>query len=144
MNKVRSAATAAIFALFATAHADAKPTALIKETNLRREPTTASDVVILIPKGTRIDIGQCTKGWCKASWNGQEGYVIIQNLALAAMRPLPGRVIRGVPYEDADVYAAEPAYPPPPPPAYNDYGPSYPRPYYYGGPYIGFDGGSRW
>ena len=69
--------------------------------------------------------------------------MIIQTLALAPMRPPAGRVIPGVPYESADVYAAERAYPPPPPPAYYDYGHYYPRPYYYG-PYVGFGWGTRW
>ena len=141
MNIVRMAASAAMIAILMTCGASAKPIAATRDTNLRKEPRTDSEILTLVPKGTKVDVGQCANGWCKVSWNGQDGYIIVQNLALASIRP-PGVVAREAygapePYPPAPAYGP-PAYGPPPygPPAYG-YAPyygSYYGPYaYYGG-----------
>jgi len=142
MNKTRVAASAAMISILMSAGANAKPTATIKETNLRKEPTTDSEVLTLVPKGTKVEVGQCTKGWCKVSYEGQDGYMIIQNLVLANVRPPPG-VVAGDRYGPPNAYPPQP-YPPAPvygPPTYYGYGPYYP---YYGyGPYAYWGWGRR-
>ena len=136
MNVARLAVSAAIFAIFGADLAAAKPTTVVAEVNLRKGPGTDSEVITLIPKGTMVEVGACTNGWCKVSWNGQDGYSIATNLGLGPppmrRRPLP---------DDYD-------YPPPPgtygppgyvvgPPVYYGYGPpAYYGPYYR--PYYGF------
>jgi hypothetical protein len=61
-----------------------KPIATTGETNLRKAPGTESVILTLIPKGTRVEVGDCRNGWCRVSWNGQDGYAIARNLDTAA------------------------------------------------------------
>jgi uncharacterized protein YraI len=139
MNYAGIAASAAIFTLLSTVAATAKPITTTGDTNLRKSPGTSSEVLTLIPKGTSVEVGNCTNGWCQVSLNGQDGYVIAQNLGMAARRASrrPADV-----EEEADEEIGPPVYGPGRayvvgPPAYYGYGP-----YYYDyGPYYGFYGG---
>jgi hypothetical protein len=126
MSFVRAAASAAIVTLLSAACATAKPIATSAETNLRKGPGTDSEVLTLVPKGTTVEVGKCTNGWCAASLNGQDGYVIARNVGLAPRRRRPGSDV----YEEEVV--AGPAYGPP----------GYYRPYPYYGyrPYYGYYG----
>lgn len=130
MTLARIAASAAVFTLLSAVCATAKPIATSAETNLRKEPGTKSDVVTLIPKGTTVEVGKCSNGWCQASLNGQDGYVIARNVGMAPVR----RPLRG-----AQVYDEEIDDDYGPPPAY------YGAPAYYGyygpGPYYGYGWG---
>jgi uncharacterized protein YraI len=131
MRFAQAAASAAILILLSAASATAKPIATSTNTNLRKSPGTDSEVLTLIPKGTTVEIGKCTKGWCEASLNGQNGYVIARNVGMAPRRaPFRPQV-----YDEID---EGPVYEPP----------AYYRPYpYYGYPYYGYRGwgwGWRW
>ncbi len=137
MSFLRIAASAAIFTLVTAFGATAKPIATTAETNLRKSPGTDSPVLTIIPKGTSVEVGKCTNGWCEASLDGQNGYAIARNLGMA-----PARRARFVPQvydEDVEVVG---------PPVYYGYRPYYGfRPYYGYGPYGGYYGGwgyRRW
>jgi Bacterial SH3 domain len=127
MSFVRIAASAALVSLLSTAGATAKPIATTADTNLRKSAGTDSQVLTLIPKGTTVEIGKCSNGWCEASLNGQDGFVIGQNVGMAPKRrpPPPGA---GEVLEEID----------------DGYGPParyYGAPVYYGygyGPYYGY------
>ncbi len=97
--------------------ATAKPVATTAETNLRKSPGTSSEVVTLIPKGTTVELGKCINGWCEASVDGKDGYVIGRNVGIGP-RPAP----RSAPqvYDEEEV-VDEPVYVRPP---------VYCRPYY--------------
>jgi uncharacterized protein YraI len=82
MTFVRAAASAAIITLLSTVGATAKPVATTAETNLRKSPGTNSEVVTLIPKGTTVEVGKCTNGWCEASVDGKDGFVIGRNVGM--------------------------------------------------------------
>lgn len=126
MSFVRAAASAAIVTLLSAACATAKPITTTAETNLRKGPGTDSEVLTLIPKGTTVEVGKCTNGWCAASLNGQDGYVIARNVGLAPRRPPPGSDVVEEEVVDGPVYGP-PVYGPP------GYGPPvYYRPYPYG------------
>ncbi len=139
MSITRLAVIATMLAALSTA-ASAKPVTVTSETNLRKAPGTNSEVITLIPKGEKVEAGSCDAGWCKVTWNGQDGYAIGRNLGLA---PSARRVVRR--YADAEeydddaevVYAPGPGYVVGPPvyPGYYGYGP-----YYYGG----WGGGWGW
>ena len=73
-----------------SAIAAAKPVTLSAETNLRKAPGTKSEAIGLMPKGTEVEVGECDSGWCKVTWDGQEGYAIARNL---------GMVVPGAPRE---------------------------------------------
>jgi hypothetical protein len=139
MNFSRLAASAAILTMLSAGLALARPAAVTSDVNLRKGPGTDSEVITLIPRGTMVEVGPCTNGWCEVSWNGQNGYSIATNLGLGgprfARRPPPG------PGDGGD-YPPPPggAYPPPPavvvggPPVYYGPYPYYARPYYGYGP----------
>jgi uncharacterized protein YraI len=143
MSFVRIAASAVIFAALSAACATAKPIVTTGDTNLRKAPGTASPVLTLIPKGTSVEVGKCTNGWCQASFDGQDGYVIGQNVGMAAARRPPPR---GPMVADEEVvdegYGPPVVYGPPRvyygPPGYYGYGP------YYRGWGWGWGGGWRW
>jgi hypothetical protein len=133
MNVVRVAAYAAIISILSVAGATAKPIVISADTNLRKSPGTDSQILTLIPMGTTVEVGKCTNGWCEASLNGQDGFVIAQNVGMAAARRAPPR---------GQIVAEEEEYGPP---VYR------PGPYvvgppvYYGyGPYYGYYGGWGW
>jgi uncharacterized protein YraI len=134
MSFVRIAASAAIFTLVSAVGATAKPVTTSTDTNLRKSPGTDSPVLTLIPRGTTVEVGKCSNGWCQASLNGQDGYVIAQNVGMATARRAPrGPEIAEEEMEDVG-----------PPVAYGApyvVGP----PVYYGyGPYYGYGWGYRW
>ena len=83
--------SAALLAAMSAAAA-AKPVTLSAETNLRKAPGTKSEAIGLMPKGTEVEVGECDAGWCKVTWDGQEGYAIARNL---------GMVVPGAPREAA-------------------------------------------
>ena len=104
MSFVRTAASAAIFTLLSAGIAIAKPVTTTGETNLRKSPGTDSEVITLIPKGTSVEVGKCTNGWCRTSFDGRDGYIIAHNVGMAAVRP----PLRG---SDEEVVDEEPAPP---------------------------------
>jgi uncharacterized protein YraI len=131
MSFVRIAASAAIFTLLSAACATAKPVTLAADTNLRKAPGTDSEVLTLMPKGTTVEVGKCSNGWCETSLDGKDGFAIAQNLGMAPRRA-PRVVEEEVEYAPPPVYGPRPAY---------VYGP----PVYYGyGPYYGYYGGWGW
>jgi uncharacterized protein YraI len=143
MSFVRIAASVVILAALSAAGATAKPIVTTGDTNLRKAPGTESAVLTLIPKGTSVEVGKCTNGWCQASFDGQDGYLIGQNVGMAAARrpplrrPMPGSedVVDGG-YGPPVVYGPPRAYYGPP--AYYPYGP------YYRGWGYGYGWGWRW
>jgi hypothetical protein len=135
MNIVRLAVGVAILTAFGTGLAVAKSTTVTAEVNLRKGPGTDNEIITLIPKGTMVDVGTCTNGWCMVTFNGMDGFSIEGNLGLAP-RPVHRPVAA-----DVDYPPPPGTYPPPPgyvvgPPVY--YGPPA---YYYGGPYYYGPGG---
>src|ERR1700679_1410491 len=134
MNFARLAASAAILTSLSVWLGAAKRVTVVSEVNLRKSPGTDSEVLTLIPKGTTVEVGKCTNGWCEASLDGKDGYVIARNVGMAARRPPP----RGPGGDEMVENIGPPEYGPRPgyvagPPVYYGYGPYYrPYPYYYG------------
>src|SRR5882724_4406863 len=110
MNFARVGTLATILTILSIGCALAKPAAVSADVNLRKAPGTGSEVLTLIPKGTKVEVGKCNNGWCQVTWNGQEGFAIARNLGLgtrtAARRRPPGGYVP----DDDDGY--EPAYGP--------------------------------
>ena len=126
MRFAGAAAYAAIVTLLSTGAATARPIATLAETNLRKAAGTDSEVVALIPKGTTVEIGKCSSGWCEASFDGKDGFVIARNVGLAP----PQAPRRGPPqvYYEEEVAVRPPAVYRPAPYFYRPY---YPYGYYY-------------
>jgi uncharacterized protein YraI len=89
MSSVRIAAWAAFLTLLPAVDAMAKPIDTTADTNLRKSPGTDSLILTLIPKGTSVEVSKCSNGWCQASLNGQDGYVIAHNVGMATARRAP-------------------------------------------------------
>jgi len=136
---------AGAFALLLTASAAAKPATAITTVNLRAEANTTSAILSKIPGGARLEIGDCTEGWCAVTFQGMSGF------AIATALDTTGRVVRRAPARPPGVGPDDdfepvapgngPAYAVAPPPVVY-YGP---RPYW--GPYYGYRrywGWRRW
>src|ERR1700691_5084328 len=89
MSFIRIAALAAIFTFLSAVGATAKPVTLTADTNLRKAPGLDAEVLTLLPKGTTVEVGKCTNGWCETSSDGKDGFAFAQNLGMAARRPPP-------------------------------------------------------
>jgi hypothetical protein len=148
MNFARLAASATLLTALSAGLAAAKPATVAADVNLRKGPGTDSEIITLIPKGTMVEVGTCTNGWCMVTWNEQEGFSIATNLGLAGPPPVRRRPPPGYDYPPPPgTYGPPPGYAvgPPvyyePPPVY--YGP--PPAYYYARPYYGgWRGGWGW
>jgi uncharacterized protein YraI len=124
MSSGRIAAWAALFTLVPAVCAMAKPVTLGGDVNLRTSPGTNSAVLTLIPKGTSLEVGKCSNGWCQISFNGQDGYVYAQKLGIAP-RPAPGGPVYAeeeIVDEGPVVYGPPPAYVVGPPVFFGFYG----------------------
>jgi hypothetical protein len=149
MNLARVMASTVILTALAIDLAAAKPATVAADVNMRKGPGTDSEIVTLIPKGTMVEVGSCTNGWCQVTWNGQDGYSIATNLGLGGPAPVRRRPMpmAGDEYDyppPPGTYGPPPGYVVGPPvyygaPAYYDYGPYY-------GPYYGprWRGGYGW
>jgi hypothetical protein len=131
----------------AAAAAPAAPSSAVTHSsvNLRNGPGTSFTVITLIPAGTSVEVHECKSGWCEATFQGQNGYIIQSSIApgasgaAARARPRPGPgygsgYYAGGPPPGAGYDEPPPGYYPPPPPAYY---------YPYGGPYYGGYWGGR-
>ena len=136
---------AGAFALLLTASAAAKPATAITTVNLRAEANTTSEVLVKIPGSGLLDVGECRDGWCAATYQGKNGFVIATAVdtsgrvpqrqgPVGMRRPVPG--VQG--YDPDDDFVPAPGYRGygPPPVVYGP-GPYY-GPGYYGPPIVGF------
>jgi len=126
MKPARLLLCAGVFAVMTATSASAKTGYAVTTVNLRSGPATTNDIVTKIPGGSRIEVNNCTNGWCEVTYQGKSGFAIETALDTS------GRVRRAPPgyYPGAPVYSGPPVYYGPP--AYY-YGPG---PYYYRyGPY---------
>lgn len=76
----------ALLALLLSSIVLAQPAQTTSNANLRAKPSTASQVLTVIPKGTVLDVS-CSGNWCKV--NGRTGYLAKSVLSLAQVQPAP-------------------------------------------------------
>jgi len=53
-----------------------EPATVTTQVNLLQAPSGQSSVVATIPRGSVIKVRECTNGWCRASWNDHDGYIL--------------------------------------------------------------------
>jgi hypothetical protein len=92
MHFARLTLCAATLLSVSAGYAVAKPVTTAADTNLRKGPGTDSEIVMLIPRGSTIDVDKCANGWCTVSWNGQNGFAFAGNVmgpTFGGFRPRP-------------------------------------------------------
>src|SRR6185503_7502632 len=99
---MKSLLCAGAFALLLAGSAAAKPGTAVTTVNLRAEANTTSEILGKIQGGSRLDVGDCTGGWCAVTWAGKSGFAIATALDLSG-RPMlrrgpPPGYIRYRPY----------------------------------------------
>jgi uncharacterized protein YraI len=131
--------------VLASVTATAAPGTAVSTVNLRAEANTSSAVLAKIPGGSRVEVGDCTGGWCAVTFQGKSGFAIqtafdMSGRARTRARGTigPRRSLRGAPPPGYDVEPAYPAYGPPVVVAPPIYGPPV---LWGGGPYWGY---RRW
>jgi hypothetical protein len=87
-------------------YAAARSVTTVADTNLRKGPATSSESLVMIPKGTTVEVEKCSNGWCEVKWNDQSGFAFAGNVmgpvlggsrrppnevSVAADMPGPGR-----------------------------------------------------
>jgi uncharacterized protein YraI len=107
MNLARAAAGAAILMLLSADLAAARPVAVISDVNLRAGPGTENQIITLIPRGSVVEVGFCTNGWCQVTFGGNMGFSIANNLGLGPIRQPPPVVVQDYP-PPVVVYPAPP------------------------------------
>lgn len=141
---------AAALTLF-TGAALAAPGTAVSTVNLRAEANTTSNILGKIGAGSRVEVGDCTGGWCAATWQGKNGFIIQTSLDMSgrpvarARRIAPGSqyVVPAGPRPPGYVGAPPGAYVAGPPMVYAPPYWGYGAPYY---PYPRWGGywGPRW
>ena len=136
---------AAFTSLLTCGAAAAAPGTAVSTVNLRAEANTTSNILGKIGAGSRVDVGDCTAGWCAVTWQGKTGFVIQTSLDMSgrpvarARRIAPGseHIVAVGPRPPGYVRVPPPAYVAGPPVVYA------PAPYY-GYPYWRGYWGPRW
>jgi Bacterial SH3 domain len=85
---------------------------------LRRAPTAQAELILNLSKGTLVNVGRCSRGWCGVTWNKYSGYVresALQFLSTLADGPPVIPVFPPYPYKaghypTADAYYDLPPY----------------------------------
>jgi hypothetical protein len=133
--------------LLLTGGATAAPGTAVSTVNLRAESNTSSEILGKIPAGARLEVGDCTAGWCAVTWQGKSGFAIQTALDMTGRAVRAARRAPPPGVGDDDFEPIGPGTPRPPgyvagPGPAVVYGPG---PYAYGpGPYWGPYWGPRW
>jgi hypothetical protein len=107
-----------------TVVAQVAPALVIRDVNLRAQPTTQSYSFGIIPGGTTVNAGPCGGGWCQAFIGGQTGFISQGFLDFGGPAYTP-RVYPAPPPPPPVIYGPPVVYgppPPPPPPLYGGWG----------------------
>jgi hypothetical protein len=70
-----------------TTSAFAEPALTISLTRMREAPDPHSRIVQSIPRNAEIDVGECGRYWCAASWRDTPGYVRAGDVSFADRGP---------------------------------------------------------
>jgi uncharacterized protein YraI len=66
--------------------AEARPGTTTTDLALRAGPSANTEVILTMPAGAKVSVGDCTRGWCEVSFNSTSGYARASGLAIARAR----------------------------------------------------------
>jgi uncharacterized protein YraI len=72
-----------MFVAFVSVTACSDAGTVTSETKLQEAPTAASKVLAVIPQGSAVKVGDCSNGWCRASFKGNDGFVLTKSVHLS-------------------------------------------------------------
>ncbi len=102
-NLARGAVCAVALMAVSAETANAQPTRVATNTNLRQGPGTNFGVIATVPAGSVVEVIRCGGEWCNVTAGGRPGYMIARNLGMGGASV---GVVRGAP---APVVVVEPA-----------------------------------
>lgn len=111
---------AAFFLLIGSGQAMAYSASASVDLNMRSGPGTQYRVIATIPRGGRVEVRGCSRGWCDVIWAGRRGYASERFLS----RGVPPRA--GGSFE---IIIPFPGIQPAPPPRHRPAPPRYERPH---------------
>jgi Bacterial SH3 domain len=113
----KTVTSAGVLLVLSAVSAAAAPALAVNNVNLRQGPGTTYTVIMTIPGGSNVDVGDCNGQWCQVTFEGQNGYAIATSLDQGGGAPPPGAGAAGPPPAG---YAGPPpaGYAAAPPPGY--------------------------
>jgi hypothetical protein len=107
MSRSVKSCLAAALLLASCAAVSARPAQIDNKLNLRQGPGQEHRVVVVMPAGATVNVGECRGEWCKVEYRGQRGYASSALLsggdsALAAAPPPPPAAAQPSTKYDAD------------------------------------------
>ncbi|MBC8013723.1 MAG: hypothetical protein H7X74_06565 [Methyloceanibacter sp.] len=57
------------------------------ELALRAAPSGNTELLLTMPAGANVNVGACSRGWCRVTWNSYAGYANQDGLAISAAAP---------------------------------------------------------
>jgi sporulation protein YlmC with PRC-barrel domain len=114
---IRVLAAAAVALAMGTGTAFAMMGKTTSDVALRRAPTAQAELILNLSKGTLVNVGRCSRGWCGVTWNKYAGYVrdsALQFLSTPAGSPPAIPVFPPYPYKAGHYPTADDYYDLPP------------------------------
>src|SRR6476660_8041434 len=117
MSALMRALTAVVALAISTGTAFAMVGKTTTDVALRRAPTAQAELILNLSKGTLVNVGRCSRGWCGVTWNKYRGYVReseLQFLSTPASGPPAIPVFPPYPYKAGHYPTADDYYDVPP------------------------------
>ena len=100
---------AAALLLASAATASARDALIDSNLNLRAGPALTQRIVVVIPAGATVNVGECGGEWCRIEYRGQKGYVssaLVKggDAAYAAAPPAPAVATKYNPHDSVTVH----------------------------------------
>jgi uncharacterized protein YraI len=84
------------------------------ELGMRAGPGAQYELFLTMPSGAILNVGSCSRGWCRATWNSYSGYEgsvgVVREAAVPVIPVYPVYPYRSGHYPTADSYYALPPY----------------------------------
>ena len=89
--------------------AEARDGTTTTQLGLHAAPSANTELLLTMPAGAKVNVGGCSRGWCKVVWNSYSGYAGQSGLVIsAASRQTPAS---GATNEPGELWAIYPPYP---------------------------------
>ncbi len=66
--------------------AEARPGTTTTDLALRAAPSANTEVLLTMPAGAKVSVGDCARGWCEVTFDSYSGYARASGLAVARER----------------------------------------------------------